>query len=78
MENEDYGQDSRRLVDLADVSIDPTLPVAARIDSVKDQMAGNPYEFSAHGTVVRISFNGDISLDEAVARFLGLEGVAAH
>lgn len=56
---------------LEDVKIDPDLPVEERIASFAEQI-GDPYHFMAHGTEVRLSFEGQVSVELAVARLLGI------
>lgn len=58
--------------DLADVAIPAGVPVEERIASFVEQV-GNPYEFTSHGVRVRISFAGQVPIEDAVARMLGLE-----
>lgn len=65
---------TRETKDLADVVIPAGAPVEERIASFIEQ-TGNPYELTSHGVKVRISFAGQISIEEAVARILGIESV---
>ena len=60
------------LRDLADVTVDTSLPVEERIRSFAEQI-GNPYHFTAHGVEVSLSFAGQVSVEDAVARLLGIE-----
>ena len=57
--------------DLADVVIPEGVPVGERVASFVEQV-GDPYEFMSHGVRVRISFAGQIPIEEAVARMLGV------
>ena len=59
---------------LEDVVINPDLPVGERIASFAEQI-GNPYHFMAYGTEVRLGFEGQISIEDAVARLLGVSDV---
>lgn len=62
---------NREFKDLADVSIPEGLTPAGRIASLTEQL-GDPYEFCCHGTHVRISFTGEVPIETAVARLLGV------
>ncbi|MBM6816695.1 hypothetical protein H6A23_05885 [Olsenella uli] len=59
--------------DLADVEVDASLPVDERICSFAEQI-GDPYHFTTHGVEVRLSFAGQVPVEEAVARLLGIGG----
>lgn len=59
--------------DLADVAVDASLPVDERVRSFAEQI-GDPYHFTAHGVEVRLSFAGQVPVEEAVARLLGIGG----
>ena len=59
------------LRDLMDVEVDASLPVEERIRSFAEQI-GDPYPFTAPGMEVRLSFAGQVTVEEAVARLLGL------
>lgn len=64
------------LRDLADVEVDAGLPVEERVRSFAEQI-GDPHHFTAHGTEVRLSFAGRVTVEEAVARLLGLGDASA-
>lgn len=57
--------------DLADVVIPAGLSAEERAASFVEQV-GSPYEFESRGVRVRISFAGQIPIEDAVARVLGL------
>ena len=57
--------------DLADVVIPAGLSVQERVASLAQQL-GNPYEFDCYGTHVRIAFAGEVPVETALARFLGV------
>ena len=59
---------------LEDVVINADLPVGERIASFAEQI-GDPYHFMAYGTEVRLGFEGQISIEDAVARLLGVSDV---
>lgn len=61
--------------DLADVEVDASLPVDERIRSFAEQI-GDPYHFTTHGVEVRLSFAGQVPVEEAVARLLGIGGAS--
>lgn len=56
---------------LEDVEIEDGLPVEERVASFVGQI-GDPYHFMAGGTEVRIAFAGQIPVQDAVARLLGV------
>ena len=58
--------------DLADVAVDASLPVDERVRSFAEQI-GDPYRFTTHGVEVRLSFAGQIPIEGAVARILGID-----
>ncbi len=58
--------------DLADMTVDPSLPVEERIRSFAEQI-GDPYRFTSHGVEVRLSFAGQIPIRDAIARILGID-----
>lgn len=60
------------LRDLEDVTVDASLPVEERVRSFADQI-GDPYHFTTHGVEVRLSFAGQIPIEGAVARILGID-----
>lgn len=53
------------LVDIADVKINPDLPVKERIADYIRQI-GNPYCYKSHGITVKISFAGKKTLEECI------------
>lgn len=65
-------EEGSEIRDLADVVIPTGVPVEERIESFVEQV-GNPYEFTSHGARVRISFAGQVPIEDAVARLLSLE-----
>lgn len=65
-------EEGNEIRDLADVAIPAGAPVEERIASFVEQV-GNPYEFTSHGVRVRVSFAGQVPIEDAVARLLGLE-----
>ena len=60
------------LVDLRDVEVDASLPVPERLRDLAARL-GDPYRFAVGGVEVRVSFAGQVPLESAVARFLGVE-----
>ncbi|HJH74561.1 MAG: hypothetical protein KH015_05265 [Gordonibacter pamelaeae] len=62
----------KQLVDIADVVIDKGKPAPERIADFVGQV-GDPYDFLCHGVHVRVSFAGQVSVERAVARCLGVE-----
>lgn len=60
------------LRDLEDVTVDASLPVEERVRSFAEQI-GDPYHFTTHGVEVRLSFAGQIPIEGAVARILGID-----
>ena len=65
--------EEREARDLADVDIPAGASAGERIASFVEQV-GDPYEFTSHGVRVRISFAGQIAIEDALARILGLGG----
>lgn len=63
-------QEERR--DLADVVIPDGAPVEERLASFVEQV-GDPYDLTCHGVRVHISFAGQVPIEVAVARLLGVE-----
>ncbi len=59
----------RDLVDLKDVTIDTSLPVAQRIDRFLDQVR-NPYLFQVDGLVVKVKFAGSKRVSSALGTLL--------
>ena len=60
------------LRDLEDVTVDASLPVEERVRSFADQI-GDPYHFTTQGVEVRLSYAGQIPIEGAVARILGID-----
>lgn len=63
--------DRRTLRDLADVHINEKLSDEERFASFIEQI-GNPYCYKSCGLVVKVSFAGECSLEEAVAHYITL------
>lgn len=63
--------DPSTLRDLGDVVIDPSLSDDERISNFIEQI-GNPYCYKSCGLVVKVSFAGECSLEEAVAHYITL------
>ena len=57
------------LVDLQNVVIDRTLPVAARVSQFFTQV-GNPYLFQVDGMVIKVSYGGEKTLHDSLIRLL--------
>jgi hypothetical protein len=58
--------DIKKLKDINNVNIDPTLSSRERVASFIDQI-DNPYIFKCGEIVVRIAFKGDQTLEECMA-----------
>lgn len=63
--------DKSTLVDLDDVEIHDELPQAERIADYVEQIK-NPYCYTSHGVVVKISFAGKCSLEESLSRCISM------
>lgn len=64
--------DRNELVDIADVTIDTSLPVKKRIQSYIQQVK-NPYCFLSHGVVVKVGFAGKTTLQDCLNRSVSME-----
>ncbi len=63
--------DRSTLRDLADAHVDEGLSDEERFASFLEQI-GNPYCYKSCGLVVKVSFAGECSLEEAVAHYITL------
>lgn len=75
MKSQDIYAISREdLVDINDISIDTSLPIDKRVSSFIKQ-AKNPYCYLDHGVVVKVSFTGDCSMEDAIRHYIDTMGV---
>lgn len=63
--------DKSTLVDLDDVEIHEELSQVERIADYVEQIK-NPYCYTSHGVVVKISFAGKCSLEESLSRCISM------
>ena len=59
--------DPSTLTDITDYKIDTSLPPAERVKKFIED-CGNPYVFITHGTIVKTSFAGHGTLEDALKR----------
>lgn len=69
-ENNERTRKLEELVDINDVVFDQSLPVPERIQSVVEQMNGDPYHFRTGDVKVTVRFGNECTLGEAVAHYL--------
>lgn len=59
------------LVDIADITVDTSLPKKQRLLNYIEQVK-NPYCFKSNGMVVKISFAGKRSLEECLCSYISM------
>lgn len=64
-----YEIEKSDLVDIADIKIDQSAPVAERVRSLLRQVK-NPYCYLCNGMVVKVSFSGECSMEDAIRHYI--------
>ena len=62
-------------MDLPDMAVDVTAPVAERVAALVEATGGDPYHFRSGDVEVEVAFSGECSVEEALAHHVGLFGL---